>query len=213
MAGSSAQLPSGLFLVFEGGEGSGKSTQARLLAAAVERQGRKALLTREPGGSERAESIRHIILGEESADLDPRTEALLFAAARADHVAHTIRPALQAGDVVISDRFVDSSAAYQGVARGLGAHTIRDLSSWATDQLLPDLTIVLDIDPAIGLQRAEDANRLEAEPIDFHNSVRKAFLDFAAAQPDRYFVISADDSAAQIHSRIWQELTSRGVLA
>lgn len=213
MAGSSADPSDGIFLVFEGGEGSGKSTQTRLLAAAMERVGRTATLTREPGGSQRAESIRNLILGAESADLDARTEALLFAAARADHAEHTIRPALHAGNVVISDRFVDSSVAYQGVARGLGADTIRDLSMWATDQLVPDLTIVLDIDPVVGLQRAEDANRLEAEPLAFHRAVRQAFLDFAATQPERYLVVAADDSAAQIHSRIWQELTDRGVMA
>ena len=213
MAGSAMNSRRGVFLVFEGGEGSGKSTQTRLLAAAVERLGRTATITREPGGSERAESIRNLILGAESADLDARTEALLFAAARADHAEHTIRPALAAGDVVISDRYVDSSVAYQGVARGLGAETIRDLSMWATDDLTPALTIVLDIDPAIGLKRAEDANRLEAEPIAFHRCVRQAFLDLAAAEPDRYLVIPADDSPAQIHSSIWQELTNRGVTA
>ena len=114
---------------------------------------------------------------------------------------------------MISDRYVDSSVAYQGVARGLGAKTIRDLSMWATNDLTPALTIVLDIDPVIGLKRAEDANRLEAEPLAFHRCVRQAFLDLAAAEPDRYLVIPADDSAAQIHSSIWQELTNRGVMA
>ena len=212
MTGSPVPSRRGVFLVFEGGEGSGKSTQVRSLADSLQHQGRDVLVTREPGGSQRGERIRELILGAGSDNLDARTEALLFAAARADHAQHIIRPALLAGQVVISDRYVDSSVAYQGIARGLGEDVIRDLSTWATDSLFPDLTVVLDIDPVVGLARAEDANRLEAEPLAFHRSVRQAFLDFARDRPDDYCVIPADDSPGEVHSRIRKQLTDRGVL-
>jgi dTMP kinase len=193
----------GRFIVFEGGEGAGKSTQVRELAAAVRAAGRNAIVTREPGGSERAERIRGIILDDTSHSLAPRTEALLFAAARADHVAVTVRPALAAGDVVICDRYVDSSIAYQGVARGLGADRIRDISSWATEALTPDLTIVLDIDPAVGLRRARDGNRMEAESLAFHTEVRRAFVDLAGNEPQRYLVVPADQSQDDVQRQVW----------
>ena len=179
------------FIAFEGGEGSGKSTQVERLATSLRATGRTVTVTREPGGSPRAEQIRSLILADGSADLDARCEALLFAAARADHITHTVRPALERGHIVLTDRYLDSSVAYQGVARGLGADRIRDLSLWATDHTVPDLTVVLDIDPRVGLARAQDANRLESEPLGFHDDVRQAFLDFAAAAPHRYTVISA----------------------
>ena len=196
----------GVFIVFEGGEGSGKSTQADLLAAAVTAAGRTPLSTREPGGSPRAEDIRKLILGAESADLEPRTEAMLFAAARADHAHHTIRPALERGEVVISDRYIDSSVAYQGIARGLGVEQIRGMSEWATQTLVPDLTVVLDVDPEVGLARASDPNRLEAEPLRFHRTVRQAFLDFAQNDPQRYFVISAERPPEEIHKELWTRI-------
>lgn len=180
------------FIAFEGGEGSGKSTQIARLAASLRSQGCPVAVTREPGGSPRAERIRSLILAEDSADLDARCEALLFAAARADHITHTVRPALERGETVLTDRYLDSSVAYQGVARGLGAEHIRDLSLWATGGTLPDLTIVLDLDPRVGLARALDANRVESEPLEFHDTVRQAFLDLAAGAPDRYVVISAE---------------------
>ncbi len=197
----------GVFIALEGGEGSGKSTQADLLAAAVAAAGRTLLSTREPGGSTRAEAIRKLILGADSADLDPRTEAMLFAAARADHAHHTIRPALQRGEVVISDRYIDSSVAYQGIARGLGVEQIRGLSEWATQALVPDLTVVLDVDPEVGLVRANDPNRLEAEPLRFHRDVRQAFLDFAQSDPQRYLVVSAERPPEEIHKELWTRIT------
>lgn len=181
----------GVFVAFEGGEGVGKSSQAQLLARRLRADGRSVVVTREPGGSERAEKIRGLILADGSDTLDARTEALLFAAARADHATHLLRPALERGDVVISDRFIDSSVAYQGVARELGGDWIRQLSLWATGGLVPDLTIVLDLDVAAGLGRAQDRNRLERESPAFHMAVRQAFLDMAAHDPDRYVVISA----------------------
>lgn len=198
---------SGVFIAFEGGEGSGKSTQIQLLAAAVEATGRVCTVTREPGGSVRAERIRAILLDDGSQDMDPRSEALLFAAARADHAHHLIRPALRRGEVVLSDRYLDSSVAYQGVARGLGSEWIRGLSLWATEDLRPDLTVVLDIDPGVGLARAQHANRLEAESLDFHHCVRRAFLDFAAADPKTHVVVSAEQSVEYVHNDIWRAVS------
>ena len=190
----------GWFVVLEGGEGGGKSTQIELLAQHLRGQGCEVVVTREPGGSPRAEAIRELILA--PGDLDARCEALLFAAARADHAATVIRPALQRGAVVLSDRYLDSSVAYQGVARSLGERQIRDLSLWATDDLVPDLTVILDIDPRVGLARAQDANRLEAEPLDFHDAVRAAFLRFADAHPDRYQVVAADSDREAVAAAI-----------
>lgn len=203
---SSPQRPAGVFVVLEGGEGGGKSTQLTVLAERLRGRGREVVVTREPGGSPRAETIRELILATSSHDLDARCEALLFAAARADHVATVVRPALERGAVVLCDRYLDSSVAYQGVARSLGEQRVRDLSLWATDNLVPDLTVVLDIDPRVGLSRAQDANRLEAEPMDFHDKVRAAFLRFAEQAPERYLVVDAagdrDTVAATIAARV-----------
>ncbi len=192
-------IPQPAFIAFEGGEGSGKSTQLAAVAQALTAAGHAdVVLTREPGGSPRAEQIRNLILDDRSHDLDPRCEALLFAAARADHVTHTVKPALERGAVVLTDRYLDSSVAYQGGARALGEQRVRDLSLWATDGLEPDLTVVLDIDPRQGLARALDPNRLEAEPLEFHDQVRAAFLRFAHADPDKYVVVAADRPAGDV---------------
>lgn len=182
---------SGFFVVLEGGEGSGKSTVAAALAAAVERLGRVAVRTREPGGTPVAEAIRGLLLSTDLPDPDPWCEALLFAAARADHVGTVIRPALARGAVVVCDRFVDSSAAYQGLGRGLGVAAVREANAVAMRGAQPDLTLLLDIDPVLGLQRALGHNRMEARSLAFHRDVRQAFLSFAAAEPDRYRVIDA----------------------
>ena len=177
------------FIVFEGGEGAGKSTQSRALADYLEARGHRVRRTREPGGTPAAEAIRAVLLDPANTGLDDRAEALLFAAARGDHAARVIRPALAAGDIVISDRYLDSSVAYQGVARDLGAERVADLSLWATGGLVPDLTIVLDVDPAVGLARVVGPDRLESEPVEWHRRVRQAFLEIAAAAPDRYLVL------------------------
>lgn len=196
---------SGYFVVFEGGEGAGKSTQEGLLALALENAGRSVVRTREPGGTPAGEQIRHVVLSPEFAGLDSRAEALLFAAARGEHAARVIRPALERGDIVICDRYIDSSVAYQGIARDLGEDRIRDLSLWATRDLLPDLTIVLDVDPAVGLARFAQRDRLEAEPLGYHEDVRAAYLALAAADPARYLVLDArggvDEIAAAILAR------------
>lgn len=192
------------FIVFEGGEGAGKSTQSRALADYLMARGHEVLCTREPGGTPAAEAIRAVLLDPANAGLDDRAEALLFAAARGDHAARVIRPGLERGEIVISDRFLDSSVAYQGVARGLGAERVAELSLWATGGLLPDLTIVLDVDPALGLARVVGPDRLESEPREWHERVRQAFLDIAAAFPERYLVLDgsrpAEDLAVEIAS-------------
>jgi dTMP kinase len=193
----------GLFVVFEGGEGAGKSTQVRLLADALRAQGREVLVTREPGATEVGERIRNLLLHEEPASgMTPRAEALLYAADRAHHVAALIRPALARGEVIISDRYVDSSLAYQGAGRTLPVDEVSWLSSWATGGLKPDLTVLLDVDPQVGLARAggrdADADRIESESDAFHERVRYAFLDIAAADSGRYLVLDANRSPEAI---------------
>ena len=190
------------FIVFEGGEGAGKSTQSAALADYLQARGHEVLCTREPGGTPAAEAIRAVLLDPANAGLDDRAEALLFAAARGDQAARVIRPALERGEIVISDRYLDSSVAYQGVARGLGAERVAELSLWATGGLVPDLTIVLDVDPALGLARVVGPDRLESEPLEWHARVRQGFLDIAEAAPDRYLVLDgsrpAEDLAVEI---------------
>ena len=199
---------SGFFIVFEGGEGAGKSTQERHLASSLREQGLEIVRTREPGGTPAAEEIRRIVLSTDFAGMDPRTEALLFAAARSDHVARIIRPALERGCVVICDRYLDSSVAYQGHARGLGAERVRDLSLWATQGLVPDLTIVLDLDPADGLARFAERDRMESEPLEYHRQVRAAFLALAEQAPERYLVLDARDDEERIASTILERVVA-----
>lgn len=192
----------GIFFALEGGEGSGKSTQSRLLAAALQSRGHEIVLTREPGGTPIGEAIRDALLGVNSEGMDSRTEALLFAAARAQHVSTLIGPALKRGAIVICDRYVDSSVAYQGAARSLGEQQISDLNAWATRGLQPDLTVLLDVDPVVGLGRVRDANRMEREPLAFHTQVREAFLSRARQSSDRYLVVSSKDGADEIAGQI-----------
>ncbi|HEY1489206.1 MAG TPA: dTMP kinase, partial [Micromonosporaceae bacterium] len=187
----------GKFIVFEGGEGAGKSTQVRRLVSTLEAYGRSVIDTREPGATPIGRQIRALVLDHADGEpLTPRAEALLYAADRAHHVATVIRPALQRGTIVISDRYVDSSLAYQGAGRTLPPEEVRWLSRWATAGLRPDLVVLLDIDPADGLRRAEERggkDRLEAESLAFHERVRTAFRDLAAADPERYLVLNASD--------------------
>ena len=192
----------GSFIVFEGGEGAGKSTQETKLAHWLEERGMSVVRTREPGGTPAGEAIRTIVLSNDYAGLTDRAEALLFAAARGEHAAQVIRPALEAGAIVVCDRYLDSSVAYQGYGRGLGPDYVRNLSLWATRDLVPDLTVLLDVDPSVGLSRVQSPDRLESEPIDYHRQVRQAFLDIAAASPDRYLVIDADQDKEAIAQQI-----------
>jgi len=199
----------GLWVTFEGGDGSGKTTQAALLEEWLREQGRTVVRTREPGGTEVGVLIRDIVLHHRG-DIAPRAEALLYAADRAHHVETLVRPALTRGEIVIQDRYLDSSVAYQGAGRVLDGGEIRDLSLWATGGALPDVTVLLDIDPAKAKRRLDAADkpfdRLEAEQSEFHERVRSAFLDLAAAEPERFLVLDAtlpvDELAAQVRARI-----------
>ncbi|MFD1324894.1 dTMP kinase [Micromonospora sonneratiae] len=198
----------GLFVVFEGGEGGGKSTQVARLADALGNRGREVVVTREPGATDVGERIRGLVLGGATGPnaLSPRAEALLYAADRAHHVATVVRPALTRGAVVISDRYVDSSLAYQGAGRTLPVDEVSWLSSWATGGLKPDLVVLLDVDPNVGLRRVVDrgagTDRLEGESLEFHERVRYAFLDLAAADPKRYLVLDASRPADEIATAV-----------
>ncbi|UKA67481.1 dTMP kinase [Arthrobacter sp. FW306-05-C] len=200
----------GLFIAFEGGDGAGKSTQAARLAAALESRGHTVLRTREPGGTPIGEKLRSLVLDHGNGEIDAHTEALIFAASRAAHAAQVIRPALGRGEIVLTDRYIDSSVAYQGAGRKLGQDAVQSLNEWATSGLQPHLTVLLDVDPKLGRRRrtadqaAED--RLESEADEFHTRIRDAFLDLAAGHPASYLVLPAhlpvDDLAAQILARV-----------
>lgn len=193
--------PAGLWITFEGGDGAGKTTQATLLEEWLRAQGRTVVRTREPGGTVVGGLIRDIVLHHRG-DVAPRAEALLYAADRAHHVATLVRPALERGDVVVQDRYLDSSVAYQGAGRVLDAAEVRGLSLWASEGALPDLTVLLDLDPTRARARldADDKpfDRLEAEKDEFHARVRRAFLELAAAEPDRFLVLDATRSPQDI---------------
>ncbi|MBP2704496.1 dTMP kinase [Microbispora sp. RL4-1S] len=185
-----AEEPHGLFVAFEGGEGSGKTTQSRLLAIWLRDQGYDVVQTREPGSTKVGMRLRAILLDASHQGLSSRAEAMLYAADRAEHVEKVIRPALQRGSTVISDRYVDSSLAYQGAGRSLDRDEVIRVNAWATGGLRPDLTVLIDVSPSVGLRRmASPADRIEAEPMDFHERVRREFRALAAADPDRYFVV------------------------
>jgi dTMP kinase len=186
----------GLFITLEGGDGSGKSTQSALLATWLEEHGHTVVLSREPGGTELGLELRDIILHRRGY-IDPRAEALLYAADRAHNIATKVRPALERGDVVLQDRYIDSSVAYQGAGRVLDPTEVRDVSFWATEGLLPDLTILLDLDERVSQERLKDRtkyDRLEEEKQEFHARVRAGYLELAAAEPERFLVLQATDS-------------------
>jgi dTMP kinase len=196
------QTTQGIFIAFEGGEGTGKSTQSKLLAQWLEREGETVLLSREPGGTELGKDLRKILLGHETGDISPRAEALLYAADRAHHVYSVIRPALDRGEVVISDRYFDSSAAYQGAGRVLNPTEVARISRWATESLYPTLTILIDLPAEIGLGRLQSRDRLEAESNDFHERVRQEYLQIAMMDPERYFVVDGTQSVEEINTQI-----------
>lgn len=206
----------GLFVAFEGGEGCGKSTQVPLLAAWLRGRGHEVRTTFEPGEGALGQAIRSIVLDPANTELSDRAEALLYAADRAQHVTSTVDPALSRGEIVISDRYVDSSLAYQSAGRGQPYAEIAHLSAWATRGLVPDLTVLLDVPAQVGLSRASGraaADRLEAESQAFHERVRRSFLSLAAADPRRYLVLDATESsqtlAAKITVRVQELLDSR----
>lgn len=200
----------GLFITFEGGDGVGKSTQVARLVEVLESAGQTVVTTREPGGTELGIEIRNIVLHHRG-DIAPRAEALLYAADRAHHIATFVRPALERGEIVIQDRYFDSSVAYQGAGRVLDGAEIKEISLWATQNLIPDLTILLDLDPREARVRldAEDKefDRLENEKHDFHARVRDGFLALAAAEPDRWLVLNAADDRDAIAQAIAQKVT------
>jgi dTMP kinase len=197
-----------LFITFEGGEGAGKSTQIRMLAATLRASGHEVVVTREPGGSPGAEAIRHVVLSGAAEPFGPQMEAVLFAAARADHIDRTIRPALERGAVVLSDRFVDSSRVYQGVTGGLERSFMETLERATVEDMMPDLTLILDIDPEEGMRRANarrgasKADRFEKEGLSLHRRRRKAFLEIAKAEPKRCKVIDASRPVEKIATEI-----------
>ena len=192
----------GTFIVFEGGEGIGKSTQAKLLKQWLEQEGESVVLTREPGGSDLGIEIRKILLSHSTGEISPRAEALLYAADRAHHVFSVIRPALAAGQVVIGDRYFDSSIAYQGAGRVLEPGEVARISRWATESLFPTLTIIIDLPAEIGLGRLKSKDRLESQPLAFHERVRQEFLQLALLDPERYFVVDGNKSIEDTHTAI-----------
>ncbi|MCU1476371.1 MAG: dTMP kinase [Subtercola sp.] len=195
----------GLFVTLEGGDGSGKSTQAALLEEWLVSSGNTVVRTREPGGTEFGLEVREIVLHSRGF-ITPRAEALLYAADRAQHIATKVRPALERGDIVIQDRYIDSSVAYQGSGRVLGPAEIRSLSEWATEDLVPDLTVLIDLDESAARARLDGDqkrfDRLEAEKDDFHKRVRQSFLTIAAADPDRFIVVDGTAQPAEIAAQV-----------
>lgn len=202
----------GVFIVFEGGEGIGKTTQAKLLKAWLEQEGEKVVLSREPGGSDLGIEIRKILLSHSTGEISPRAEALLYAADRAHHVFSVIRPALAAGEVVISDRYFDSSIAYQGAGRVLEPGEVARISRWATESLFPTLTIIINLPAEIGLGRLKSKDRLEAQPLVFHERVRQEFLQLSLLDPERYFIVDGNKSIEDIHSDIITRVSEIGAL-
>jgi dTMP kinase len=206
------KITKGLFISFEGGEGAGKSTQTKLLKEWLEKQGETVVLTREPGGTTLGNQIRQILLDNNTGVISPRSEALMYAADRAHHVYSVIRPALDRGDVVITDRYIDSSIAYQGAGRVLLPSEVSRISRWATESLTPSLTIILDLPAEIGLGRLHTTDRLESEPLNFHERVRQEYLNMAQIDPERYLVVDARQSIEQIHSTIIERVSTLAAL-
>jgi len=206
----------GIFITFEGGEGSGKTTQIKLLEKHFQEKGRKCLVTREPGGSKGGDAIRQLLLTGAGDKWNPMTETLLFQAARVEHVETLIKPALARGEVVICDRFLDSTLVYQGIAKGLGVEFVNRLSELTIGSFVPDLTVLLDIDPQIGLSRAKnragDETRFENMDISFHNKVREGFLFLARKDPQRYAIIDAVQPEKEVHAAVLKSLVSLAVL-
>lgn len=203
-------MAAGLFISLEGIDGVGKSTQSDLLEEFLRSAGREVLRTFEPGGTELGQEIRHLLLHRKG-DVAPRSEALLYAADRAHHVATKVRPALARGEVVITDRYLDSSVAYQGAGRALKAEDVRAISMFAVEGLLPDLTILLDLEASAAAARrsktGEAPDRLEREKIDFFEAVRQAYLDMAEAEPNRWLVIDARQSVEAMQEQIRARVT------
>lgn len=201
----------GVFITFEGGDGSGKTTQIELLKSWLEERGHTVVVTREPGGTDLGNELRDIILHRKGF-IAPRAEALLYAADRAHHIHTLVAPALERGDVVVQDRYLDSSVAYQGAGRVLDPTEVRDVSLWATENLMPHLTILLDVPADVAKQRQDSDerayDRLEAEAEDFHQRVRESYQRLADAEPERFVVLDGTDSIEAIHHQITQKVAT-----
>ena len=203
-----------MFITIEGPEGSGKTTAVNTAVKKLEEMGYQIVRTREPGGTEIAEQIRNVILDKNNTKMDPRTEALLYAASRRQHLVEKVWPALKEGKLVICDRYLDSSLAYQGGARGLGIENILNINLFATENTWPDLTLLFDLDPKIGLERIgknadREVNRLDLEKMEFHTKVRNTFLELAKRYPDRYVIIDASQSREEVANKTLEVILSK----
>lgn len=203
-----------MFITIEGPEGSGKTSAMDWVEKQLKEKGYSVLRTREPGGTPISEQIRNVILNKENKAMDYRTEALLYAASRRQHLVEKIWPALKEGKIVFCDRYLDSSLAYQGVARGLGIDEILKVNSYATEDTFPDLTLLFDIEPKLGLERIaansnREVNRLDLEKLDFHNKVRNGFLSLAKRYPNRYVIIDASKSKEEVREAALNAILKR----
>ena len=203
-----------MFITLEGPEGSGKTTAVESAVKKLMEMGYQIVRTREPGGTPISEQIRNVILDKENTMMDPRTEALLYAASRRQHLVEKVWPAIKEGKIVICDRYLDSSLAYQGGARGLGIENILNINLFATENTWPDLTLLFDLDPAIGLERISknanrEVNRLDLEKLDFHNKVRNTFLELAKRYPDRYVIIDASKTQEEVAKDTLEAILNR----
>ena len=198
-----------MFLAFEGADGAGKSTQVQLLAEYLERQGREVLICREPGGTELGEKLRGILLDPDSGDMGPEAEVLLFMAARAQLCSRVIRPALEAGRVVISDRFLWSSVVYQGIVGGLGIEEVLSIGRVATRGLLPELTFLIDLDPAVSHSSLDEGDRMESRGLDFQREVREGFAGLAGDFSDSFALIDGSGSVEQVHEQVIKALPQK----
>ena len=203
-----------MFITFEGGEGAGKSTAIKRIVEKLTSEGYKIVLTREPGGTPIAEEIRNVILNKKNTAMDPRTEALLYAASRRQHLVEKVIPALKEGKLVLCDRFLDSSLAYQGGARGIGIDTVYNMNLFATEGMLPDLTILFDIKPEEGLARIaansqREVNRLDVEKLTFHNKVRDSFHELAKMFPERFVIVDASKTPDEVFEDAYKAIEDR----
>lgn len=204
-------MKKGKFITVEGPEGAGKTTIIDMLAGNLAEEGYQVLQTREPGGIEIAEQIRSVILDKKNTKMDPRTEALLYAAARRQHLAEKVKPALDEGYIILCDRFIDSSLAYQGYARGLGIEEVYSINSFAIEGMMPELTLYFDIDPESGLNRinqhkGREVNRLDLEQLDFHHKVREGYLKLMELYPERIFKIDASKPLEEVYQQAESKL-------
>lgn len=203
-----------MFITFEGGEGAGKSTAIKRIVEKLTSEGYEIVLTREPGGTPIAEEIRNVILDKKNTAMDPRTEALLYAASRRQHLVEKVVPALKEGKLVLCDRFLDSSLAYQGGARGIGIDTVYNMNLFATEGMLPDLTILFDIKPEEGLARIaansqREVNRLDVEKLTFHNKVRDSFHELAKKFPERFVIVDASKTPDEVFADAYKAIEDR----